>query len=262
LYNKQQSPAIQEHPDEDYSRFRRRSPLLRGIAALLVLGFLLLALPHVGQLITSRPQLSQDPALNHDPIAALARPAIVVIEAQSTAGLGMQIKKGTGFNIDRNGLIITNQHVLSGAETVSISFVDGRRYYSNRWLQAGDVDIAVIDIQGHDLPTLDLNFNSVLQPGQQVTVIGNPLNMERLIQKGLLADFTAPAQGGKLAYIEVLVTAAPGLSGSPVVDEEGRVVAVVYAARKKTEDNNTALAIPVKTIYDALSQALGRLGNR
>lgn len=250
---------ITNHPaDEDYDGFRKRSPWLKGMAVLLVLAFLLLALPQLTEFFGAKTRLSQDPSLNYDPVASIARPAIVVIEAQTPEGVGMRIKKGTGFNILEDGLIITNQHVVSGAAAVSITFIDGRRYFSNHWEQVGDADIAVIDIQGRDLPTLKLDYSKP-QPGQAVTVIGNPLNMERLIQKGMVAQVIDGIKGSNLAYVEILVTAAPGLSGSPVIDESGRVVAVVYAARKKAEENSTALAIPLNVLENSLEQAINRL---
>lgn len=251
-----------QHSDEDYASYRQRSPFFKALAVLLLIGFLFLALPQVVQFWGSKPQLIQDPALTHDPVAALARAAIVVVEAQSQDGLGMQIKKGTGFNVDVDGMIITNQHVLSGADAVSISFIDGRRYFSNRWKQAGGADIAVIDIKGRELPALKLDYMAIPHSGQEVTVIGNPLNMERLIQKGTIFDVTPPARGSNLSYIEVQVTAAPGLSGSPVINEHGRVIAVVYAARKKSEQSSTALAIPVTSVYQELEQTIAQLGDR
>ena len=255
-----QPSIIPDDTDEEYGRFRQRSPLLRVIAALVVIGFLLLALPNISRLLDSNPRLSQDPALNRDPVASAARPAIVSIEAQTQDGLGITVKRGTGFNISEDGLIITNQHVVSGAAVVSVVFIDGKKYFSKDWVQVGDTDLAVVDVEAQNLPCLRLN-HSAPQADQAVVVIGNPLNMERLIQKGAISDVSIPAKGKGLAYIEILVTAAPGLSGSPVIDGSGQVIAVVYAARKHDQSgqNTTALAIPLSAVQDDLHQALLQL---
>lgn len=256
----QHPSPYQDDPDEDYGHYRSRSPWFRWIAALVAVGFLALALPNLVHLLNASQVLHQDPALNSDPLAQAAKPAIVVVQAQAENGLALQGKRGTGFNISDDGVIVTNEHVVSDAISVSVLFRDGRKYYTNRWQKVGDADLVVLDIQAENLPVLPLHDDTP-QIGQTVTVIGNPLDMERLIQKGVINKVALSPGNQHGGYFEILITAAPGLSGSPVIDDSGAVIGVVYAARSAidSQGNSTALAIPLSTVKADLQSALQRL---
>lgn len=251
--------TYEDDPDEDYGQNRSRSPWFKLIAALVALAFLALALPNLFHLLNTSTDLRQDPVLNSDPLAQTAKPAIVLIQAQAENGLALQGKRGTGFNIRDDGIIVTNEHVVSNALSVSVLFQDGRQYCSNRWQKVGDADLVVLDIQAEGLPVLPLQ-DYTPQIGQTVTVIGNPLDMERLIQKGTISTLV-PSLNKLYGYFEILITAAPGLSGSPVIDDSGAVIGVVYAARKATDEQSrtTALAIPLSAVKTDLHTALERL---
>jgi serine protease Do len=249
----------QDDTDEDYGHYRSRSPWFKWVAVLVVLAFLALALPNLVHLLNAGQGLQQDPTLNSDPLAQAAKPGIVLVQARTENGLALQGKRGTGFNIRDDGAIVTNEHVVSDALSVSVLFLDGRIYYTNRWQKVGDADLVVLDIRAEGLPVLPLK-DYMPQIGQTVTVIGNPLDMERLVQKGTIST-VAPSSGKEhCGCFEILITAAPGLSGSPVIDDTGAVIGVVYAARQAIDSqSSTALAIPLSTVRTDLHSALKRL---
>lgn len=250
----------QDDIDEDYGPYRYRSPLFKGIAILVVLAFLALALPGLIHLFSAKNTLRQDPALDSDMLAQSAKSAIVVVQARTENGLAVEGKKGTGFNIRSDGAVITNEHVVSGAFSVSVLFEDGRVFFTNRWERVGDADLVILDIRAENCPVLPLE-DYLPQSGQMVTVIGNPLHTERLVQKGQIKTVTVYAQGGGRSCFEIMVTALPGISGSPVIDDKGAVIGVVYASRggPDTQSDKTALAIPLAAVGADLQSALKRL---
>jgi len=107
---------------------------------------------------------------------------VVVVIAQMSSG----VSQGSGFIIDRNGVVVTNFHVVGGAEEIEVKFKDGRAfpvvgiidYDVNR-------DICVLKIDAYGLDTVALGNSNYLQPGSKVLVIGAPLGLEYSITEGL-----------------------------------------------------------------------------
>lgn len=188
-------------------------------------------LPDLGFLGISK-ELEEEPAL------AALRPAVVAVEMVSS--------RGSGFNIDPNGLIVTNKHVVEGAGGITISFPSGERYLA-KWVQeVSGADLALVKIEGEALPYVPL---STVKPaiGSDLVFIGNPLGFDWTVSKGQvlsyidLEDYELP----------VMLLSGPiysGSSGSPVFNEEGQVVAVIFATLKEVD--KIGLAIPVEALGD------------
>lgn len=165
-------------------------------------------------------------------------------------------RQGTGFNIDPDGLIVTNYHVIKEAKEASINFEHGAIYQGKEITAFPEVDLALIDINGEELPHLALSADQALA-GDEVIVIGNPLGFPRVAAQGdvvgniLLKGWTKP----------VLMIKGPiyhGSSGSPVLNDEGKVVGIVFATliREENDDaeENIGLAVPVAYLNQYLNR--------
>ncbi|MFD2115533.1 S1C family serine protease [Paenibacillus yanchengensis] len=169
--------------------------------------------------------------------------------------------KGTGFNITANGLIITNEHVVDEAKQHLVSFANGKTYTAELIASVPELDTALLQLKSKepitDLPTLplDLQFNSMEEASliaQSVYVVGNPLFFSHIANEGTLIGKTLTNSLESYA----LVIDAPiykGNSGSPLINEQGKVIGVVFATTKMTinqKSKNVGLAIPIEQILN------------
>lgn len=246
--------------DESEVYRRQLPPWFKLIAILVIITLAALFLPNLASLIPgSYSFLPQDQALLQDSQVKTWLPAIVSIEAVGDDGLFIQDKNGTGFNIRADGLILTNFHVISGARAIHVTFMDNRTLITDHWRQIAGLDIALIDIPGQDLPTIPLDLNTPVHTGQVVTVIGNPLGVQRFTQRGPITRLYRDGNSNMNIY-EIGIAARPGLSGSPVIDQSGSVSGIVFAAKggkfSNTIIKNPALAIPFANYRTAIQSAL------
>jgi serine protease Do len=144
---------------------------------------------------------------------------------------------GTGFLIRSNGVILTNQHVVAGAEQITVTLRDGTQLPA-RLVGADPVaDIAVIQVSGRNLPTVPLGRSSGLMVGEWVIALGNPYadylgNTEPTVTAGVVSATgrnILPSEGQAGLYLDMIQTDAainPGNSGGPLANALGEVVGV------------------------------------
>lgn len=217
----------------------RRSKLIWLLAALAVLSFVSWSFRDYifGEKMDFSLIAHSNRLAREESLAALKN-AVVSIEC---AG-----RSGTGFNISPNGLIVTNAHVISGGDYVTLFFPSGERrvYVAHDVMEIDGVDLALVDIDGEDLPSVDL-ANYLPEAGQEVIFIGNPLGYDWTISEGTVTG---------MAYIDDTQVICldgpvhPGSSGSPVFDGESRVIGVIFA--KLTQEDGVGLAIPISYLTD------------
>lgn len=160
-------------------------------------------------------------------------------------------RKGTGFNIEPYGLIITNRHLVEDATSVTVSFSGQGRYPARRWLCSSEADLAVIYLAGEDLPVVPLG-RSLPLPADTVTIIGNPLDFFRIVIRGQVSGYSR-LSGAEEAVLEINAPIHPGHSGSPVFNAKGEVVAVIFAARQSGDPPvQKGLALPVSMLEELL----------
>jgi serine protease Do len=134
---------------------------------------------------------------------------------------------GSGVIIRADGIILTNWHVVAGAQTVLVGLADGRRLQGQ--VLGGDrgLDIAVVRVAAQNLPTAPLGDSDLLEPGQMAIAIGNPLGLERTVTTGVVSAVNRELPGARLeGLIQTDAAINPGNSGGPLLDSQGRVIGI------------------------------------
>ncbi|HEX6758676.1 MAG TPA: trypsin-like peptidase domain-containing protein [Propionibacteriaceae bacterium] len=203
------------------------------------------------------------PSANTVEVAKRVLPATVMIQA----GRGT----GSGFLIDRDGRIVTNNHVVADAANgsrIRVIFSDGRRQNALLVGRSPSYDIAVIRVSGvASVLPMELGDSDQIQVGEPVIAVGSPLGLPGTVTEGIISARNRPvmvaenaAADSPTAYINAIQTDAsinPGNSGGPLVDAGGRVIGVNSAILTFAASRNIGLgfAIPINqaaTIADLL----------
>lgn len=137
---------------------------------------------------------------------------------------------GSGFIISSDGFIVTNNHVVEGADQIAVSFTDGRRVSAEIKGKDASTDIAVLKIDETGLRALQLGDSAQLQVGQIAVAIGNPLGLQYTVTTGVVSALgrTLRANNGRLIDDVIQTDAAlnPGNSGGPLLNSQGQVIGV------------------------------------
>jgi len=141
-----------------------------------------------------------------------------------------QVASGSGFVLDKQGRIVTNDHVVEGTSQIEVTFLDGTTVHAKVVGQDPSSDLAVIqaDVNPSLLQPVDLGDSASLVVGQQVFAIGNPFGQMWTMTSGIVSAVGRTIHSGTSSYSipEVVQTDAsinPGNSGGPLLDSEGRV---------------------------------------
>lgn len=141
-----------------------------------------------------------------------------------------QPASGSGFIISSDGYIVTNNHVIEGAISISAAFADGLELNANLIGADPSTDIAVLKVYGGDLKALQFANSDILETGQIAIAIGNPMGLQHTVTAGVVSATgrTLRANNGRLIDDIIQTDAAlnPGNSGGPLVDSAGRVIGV------------------------------------
>lgn len=205
-----------------------------------------------------------------DSIAALAArviPAVVSISVKAPTGSDT----GSGFFLDSNGLILTNNHVVepgavSGTITVELS--DGKKYPAKLIGRDNSYDLAVLKIDVTSAPTLQLGNSDLVQVGDAVIAIGSPLGLSGTVTSGIISSknraVTTGNGSGETSFINAIQTDAainPGNSGGPLVDATGAVIGVnsaIATLGSGTQSGSIGLgfAIPINQAKKTVEQLI------
>jgi serine protease Do len=177
---------------------------------------------------------------------------------------------GSGFIISPNGYIMTNAHVVSNANKITVKLTD-RREFDGKVVGVDDrTDVAVIKINTKgNLPVVRLGDSNSLRPGQWVLAIGSPFGFENTVTAGVVsATARALGQGSYVPFIQTDVAVNPGNSGGPLFNLAGQVVGInseIYSQSGAYEGISFAIPINVaRNIADQLIQTghvvRGRIG--
>ncbi|GAB4366657.1 MAG: HhoA/HhoB/HtrA family serine endopeptidase [Elainellaceae cyanobacterium] len=164
---------------------------------------------------------------------------------------------GSGFIITDSGQIVTNAHVVAGADTVNVTLKDGRTF-EGRVLGADSVtDVAVIKIEANDLPTIKLSNSDQIQAGEWAIAIGNPLGLDSTVTVGIIsATGRSSGQVGvpdkRVNFIQTDAAINPGNSGGPLLNDKGEVIGMNTAIRADAQ--GIGFAIPINTVQQIADQ--------
>jgi serine protease Do len=191
-------------------------------------------------------------------ITAVARvmPAVVVIESRSNGGvLGGANGTGSGFIFDSNGWILTNKHVVEGADEISVQLDDSRVFTGRVYGIDTLTDLAIVKIDATGLPAATLGSSEELQLGQLAIAIGNPLgNFENTVTTGVVSGLGRQIQAGDSTgtsseqlnnLIQTDAAINPGNSGGPLINSAGQVIGINTAVNENAQGIGFAIPISV-----------------
>jgi serine protease Do len=177
-------------------------------------------------------------------------PAVVKVES-SRRHQGI----GSGVIFDSSGRILTSEHVVRGARSVTVSLADGRRLPAAIVGADPLVDVAVLQVPLKDLPVAEL-YSGPLKVGQLVVAIGNPYGLSWTVTAGVVSALARelPLGGGVVLHdvIQTDVPINPGNSGGPLVDAQGRVVGITTAVMPFAR--GVGFAVPMSTLLATLAR--------
>ena len=166
---------------------------------------------------------------------------------------------GSGFIIDKEGHVLTNNHVVTGADKVEVRLADGRTFRAKTVGSDLRTDIAVIKLEGElgELPVAKLGDSEKVAVGQWVIAIGNPFGLKHTVSAGIVSAkgrSFAVATSKESIYERMVQTDAainPGNSGGPLVNLRGEVIGI-NAAIVGTTYQGVGFAIPINMVKDIL----------
>ena len=167
-----------------------------------------------------------------------------------------RIAQGSGFIISSDGYILTNNHVVDGAEKVEIELTNGRKYTAKIIGTDPDSDVAVIKIDADNLSHLELDNSDNLEVGEWVLAIGNPLGLSHTVTAGIVS--AKGRSGFGLAALENFIQTDAainfGNSGGPLINLDGKVVGINTAIAGSTGNIGIGFAIPINMAKYAYEQ--------
>jgi len=219
--------------------------------------------PVPGRLDSAPVESAESASVNVHRVLANVEPAVVTIRTRllSTDAMHPVVEEGTGTGVivRPDGVIITNDHVVAGAQGIRVQLADGRTLPARVSGTAPGADLAVIRVDASELPTARLGNSKTLRVGDAVLAIGNALALpgEPTVTEGIVSALGRSIRepnGVRLDHvIQTDAAINPGDSGGPLVDAHGRVMGIDTATATRGQNIGFAIAItPARRILDRL----------
>ena len=203
---------------------------------------------------------------NWEKVASAVSASVVAIQVTTTGGGA----EGSGVIIDSAGHVLTNNHVVSGADSVQVTLSDGRLYKATIVGTDTTTDLAVVQITNppKDLSPAALGDSSSVVVGEPVMAVGNPLGLANTVTTGIVSAIDRPVSASAETGTDVVVTNAiqidaainPGNSGGPLFDAKGQVVGITSSIATLSGSGSTSgsiglgFAIPINLAQDIAAQ--------
>jgi serine protease Do len=162
---------------------------------------------------------------------------------------------GSGMILNANGDILTNYHVVHGADRIVVTLNDGRKLPAKLMGKDPYTDLAVVRVTGKNLRPIPLGSSQTLRPGTWVLAVGSPLGFDHTVTLGIVSGISRriPDLNANVDFIQTDAAINPGNSGGPLVNLKGQVVGINTAISGRAQ--NIGFAIPIDTareVADAL----------
>ncbi|MDQ2703487.1 MAG: DegQ family serine endoprotease [Pseudomonadota bacterium] len=170
---------------------------------------------------------------------------------------GEGVSMGSGFIISGDGYVLTNHHVIEGADKVAVKLSDTREFTAKVIGSDEKSDIALLKIEAKDLPTLRIGDSNALKPGQWVVAIGSPFGLDHSVTAGIVSAVgrAAGAQQQYVPFIQTDVAINRGNSGGPLLNTRGEVVGINSQIFSNSGGYmGVSFAIPVDLAMSAVKQ--------
>lgn len=167
---------------------------------------------------------------------------------------------GSGVIVTPDGFILTNNHVVEGADRLTVSLTEGSEFPASIVGMDAATDLAVIRVGGAGMPIAELGDSDSLRAGQLVIAIGNPLGFSNTVSTGVISALgrSLRSQSGRLIenVIQTDVSLNPGNSGGPLVDSRGLVIGINTAMISMAQ--GISFAVPVNTARWVVGELINR----
>lgn len=166
---------------------------------------------------------------------------------------------GSGVIVEASGVVLTNQHVIVGGDTIRVQLSDGREYEAKLVGGDSDFDLAVLRLVGgkESFPYVPIGSDDSILIGETVIAIGNPYGLDHSVTTGVVSAVGRSLQTGGATYQDIVQTDAsinPGNSGGPLLDIHGRLIGINTAIHKEAQ--GIGFAIPIWRVRNVVDQIL------
>ncbi len=171
----------------------------------------------------------------------------------------LQEGSGSGVIVSKDGYILTNNHVIAGADEITVVYGDGDKYEAEVVGTDPRTDLAVIKIDGKDFPAATLGDSEKIEVGEWVLAVGNPFELQNTVTAGIISA-RGRSNVGLADYEDFIQTDAainPGNSGGPLVNLDGDVIGINTAIATRTGGNmGIGFAIPINMAKQIMAQLI------
>lgn len=204
--------------------------------------------------------------LNVTQIADKVGPAVVGIVNKQTVmswwggGITEQEGNGSGFIISSDGYIVTNSHVIEGANSIDVVLSSGEVYMATVIGQDAKTDLAVLKIDAKNLPVAELGKSSELRVGELAVAIGNPLGLEfqGSVTAGVISALnrTMNVEGRQYTLVQTDTAINPGNSGGPLVNNYGQIIGINTVKISTSDTEGMGFAIPIDVAVPIIEELI------
>ena len=197
-------------------------------------------------------------------VVAMVKPSVVAINTEVVTydifnRPSTQEGAGSGWIIDKSGLIVTNNHVVEGAESVTVTLANGETFSAETIRTDPLSDLAVIEINARNLPVAKVGDSSKLVVGDWLVAIGNPLGLGISAKEGIVSRLEVSiAVSGQILgdLIETSAAINPGNSGGPLVNMKGEVIGITSVKIATVEVEGIGYAISTETAMPIIEELI------
>jgi serine protease Do len=198
-------------------------------------------------------------------VVALVKPSVVAIDTETTYRSFnrsfTQEGSGSGWIIDENGIIVTNNHVIEGAKTIIVTLNDGRTFTvdPNTVVTDQQDDLAILRIDAGNLPAVTIGDSSALRVGDWVIALGNPLGLGISAKEGIVSRLGVSVTVERQTLNDLIETSAainPGNSGGPLVNMRGEIIGITSAKVSSVGVEGLGYAISINEAIPILAELI------